>query len=765
MSVLVDGQTGDGHTVDMTRKSIYSSRDASIVTVSEMGHLIGRADGETSIDINAGGHQVEVRVSVRGIGRPRRFHFENDVIPILSKFGCNTSGCHGKAEGQNGFKLSVFGFDVEADWAALTSEGRGRRVFPAAPRESLLLQKISGEVPHGGGIRIRRGSREYRLLSDWISAGMPRGDLDAPRVASLRVMPGERQLAMNSSQQTRVIATYSDGSEADVTQHARYQSNNEGLGTVDEFGLVETSQTPGEVAVMAAYMGAVDVFRVLIPGEALNEDFPELPANNFIDTLVAAKLRKLNLVPSELCSDSEYLRRVYLDLIGTLPTADEGRRFLSDERPDRRERLVDELLVRPEFADLWALRWSDLLRVDRQALEHKGAYAYYRWIRDSFVANKPYDQFVRELITADGVLSDSPAGYFYKVVGDPGQRASTLSQVLLGVRIECAKCHHHPSDRWSQTDYYGMQALLTQASFKPTKRGEMLGAFSDSPTKHPRTGVEIFAHPLGEARPANSPADDRRAILADWITAPDNRWMARNFVNRIWAQLLGRGIIEPVDDFRATNPPTNPELLDALAAHFVEQKYNFHTLLKTIIASQTYQRSSRPNATNERDEQNYSRALLKKLDAEVLFDAVCQVTGVPEKFPGVPAGSRAVQLWDSQMNHYFLRQFGRPIRLSACQCERTSEPSVSQVLHVFNSPKLNAKLTHDGGRIAGIVDNHSVDGDVVDELYLTFYSRRPSAEEREAGIAYFQSHNSSRRRAAEDIAWSMMNSLEFLFNH
>lgn len=708
------------------------------------------------------------------VGRP--FHFETDVVSILSRFGCNSSGCHGKAEGQNGFKLSIFGFDPRADYVSLTSEGRGRRTNPTIPEQSLLLQKMCGDMPHGGGVRIRKDSDEYRVLRDWIANGMPFGEPTAPRVVSIIVTPREQVLSLKSTQPLKVVAKFDNGFEEEVTRHAKFQSNNDGLASVDEHGVVTTHETPGDVAIMASYLGAVDVFRVLIPRPA---DSP-LPVGaggrgpgegnealgNFIDQFIEAKLAKLNIQPSGPCSDADFLRRLYLDIIGTLPTPDEARKFFDDRRPDRRARLIDELLKRPEYADYWALKWSDLLRVERPTLGHAGAHAYYRWLRDSFASNKPFDRIARELLTAEGLLRDQPAGYFFKAVQQPGEQAATISQVLLGVRIDCAKCHHHPFDRWSQDDYYGMEALFTQVSFKQTPHGEMLLTRDSGTTRHPRSGEIIFAHPLGEPAPEKSPDGDRRALLADWMTAPKNPYFARNVVNRLWAHFLGRGLVEPVDDVRLTNPPTNPELLDALAARFIESGFNVQQLIRTMTASRAYQRSARPNDTNARDEQNYSRALLKRLDAEVLFDAFCQATGTSEKFDGVPEGARAIQLWDSQVKHDFLKLFGRPVRATACECERATEPSVAQVLHVLNSPQLQAKLSHEGGTIARLVRRYpSDDGALVDELYLTVLSRPATAEERAVALKYLQEHASNRRVAVEDLAWSLLNTIEFLFNH
>jgi hypothetical protein len=696
---------------------------------------------------------------------PRRFNFENDIVPLLSRFGCNSSGCHGKAEGQNGFKLSVFGFDPAADHAALTKEARGRRVFFASPDQSLLLRKISGGVPHGGGVRIARGSHDYETIRAWIAAGAPFGDAADPKVASIRVEPLERVLAMGGRQQLRVIARWSDGHEADVTHHAKFQSNNDGLASVDADGLVSAGESPGDVAIMASYMNAVDVFRAIVPCPEKIEAYPEFSAVNFIDRLVTAKLKKLNILPSATCNDAEFLRRVYLDIIGTLPTPEESRRFLKDERSERRAMLVDYLLERPEFADYWALKWADLLRVDSQVLGPKRAYGYYRWIRDSLAENKPLDRFARELVTAEGPLQDVGPASFYKVVGKPGERAGTVSQVFLGVRIACAECHHHPFDRWSQTDYYGMEAFFKSVWLQGSSRGEMLMPANATTTKNPRTGETVTAHALGVSVPASAAKADRRPQLADWLTSPDNPYFARNLANRVWAHLLGRGLIEPVDDIRATNPPTNPELLDALAKELTDHGFDLRRLIRTITSSRTYQLSATPNTTNERDGQNYSRAAFKRLDAEVLLDMMCQTTGVPEKFRGVPAGSRAIQLWDSRSNHYFLKTFGRPTRVTACECERIHEPSVAQVLHLLNGPEIHDKITHENGTVDRLVRTTRDDAMVVDELYLTFFSRLPTEKERTVAVAHLQRNPPERRKAAEDLAWALMNSLEFVFNH
>jgi hypothetical protein len=764
-TLLVDGKSADGRLVDWTRRARYRSLQPKVAVVSASGVVRAVADGSATIVVEAAGRTVEVPVTVTGSTKSRTYHFENDIIPLFSRFGCNSSGCHGKAEGQNGFKLSVFGFDPPADYAALTKESRGRRVFPAAPEHSLLLRKISGGVPHGGGVRLPRGTAGYETLRGWIAAGLPYGAASAPRVESIRVQPHQRRLAMSGRQQLRVVARYTDGHETDVTRFAKFQTNNEALASVSVSGLVTAGEAPGDVAVMASFMGAVDTFRALVPRAERIAHYPRLPENNLIDRLVFQKLKNLNILPSDLADDAEYLRRVYLDIIGTLPTPAEARRFLSDQRTDRRARLVDELLERPEFADYWALKWADLLRVDRQALGHKRAYAFYRWIRQSLAANKPLDRFAREILTAEGPLTEVGPANFYKVVNQPGDAASTLSQVFLGVRIACAQCHHHPFDRWSQTDYYGMQAFFTTVSVRNTPRGEIVLAAGDRPTRHPRTGEAIFAHALGTKMPASLPSGERRHLLAGWLISADNPWFARNLANRAWAHFLGRGLVEPIDDVRATNPPSNPELLDALAQYLVENKFDFRKLIRLIAASRVYQLSSRPNSTNEGDTQNYSRAVFKRVEAEVLLDMVCQTTGVGEKYRGVPLGARAIQLWDSKVSHYFLKLFGRPVRASACECERNHEPGVAQVLHFMNSPEVHGKLTHESGTVARLVKKHKSDGPLVEELYLTFFSRFPTAKEKAAAMDYLRRDPAQRRQSVEDLAWSMLNSLEFIFNH
>ena len=762
--LLVHGQTKEGKWVDLTHAATYRSNADNVATVSKQGMLLSRADGAASVQISVAGQVLKVPVEVVGFSSYGPLNFANQIIPVFSKYGCNASGCHGKAEGQNGFKLSVFGFDPQADYQALTMEGRGRRLFFAAPEKSLLLRKASGMTPHGGGTLVSPDGPEYRLLKTWIGLGVPFGSEKDPTLVGIQVEPQARQVAMLQNQQLRVTAEWSDGSRRDVTAMATYQVNKDSLASVDKRGHVRIGQVPGTVAVMANYLGAVAVFQAIIPRSETIANYPPVVEKNFIDRHVHRQLKQLGIIPAGNCSDGDFLRRTFVDIIGTLPTASEARSFLTDKHPDRRSRLVKQLLQRSEYADYWALKWADTLRVERLKLGRKNAYSYYSWIHDSFRKNKPFDQFARELVTAEGPLNELPAGQFYKSVGSPKDWASTVSQVFLGIRIECAQCHHHPFDRWSQQDYYGMEAFFTQVKFKNTSRGEAILADGSPKTTHPRTGQEIFAYPLATEMPAEHPAGDRRTALAAWMTGANNPWFARNVANRLWAHFMGRGLVEPVDDFRLTNPPSNPALLDALAQHLIDHKYDLHALIEVITASQAYQRATTVNATNRIDEDNYSRFLFKRMDAEVLLDAICQVTGVEEKFAGIPKGSRAIQLWDSAVPHYFLKTFGRPVRVTACTCERAVAPTVGQVLHILNAPGIQQKLSHAGGQVSKLVARHQDSSDLVEELYLLMYSRFPTDTERKNGVNYLN-NQPNRQLAVEDLCWSLMNSIEFVFNH
>lgn len=761
--LLVSSIDSSGRARDLTRDAVYRSLNERYFTVEATGRVTAHHNGEAVIEVTAEGQTVQVPVTVRNADRPTDRHFKTDVAPILSRYGCNSSACHGKAGGQNGFQLSVFGFDRHADYEALVRESHGRRVFPAAPDRSLLLGKASGMVPHIGGARLPVGSKEYQLIRDWIGAGA-KLDAQQPDVVSIEVFPRERILAFDSQQQILVNAVFEDGSRRDVTDLARFRSNNEGMAVVDDHGLVQIGTVTGHVAVMAEFLNHMETLQLLIPNPDTGgqTELATTTSDSFIDHHVGRRLKQLNITAAPLTDDATFMRRAYVDIIGTLPTADEARQFLADASNDKRIALVDGLLDRPDYATYWALKWSDILHVDRAILGHRRAYAYYRWIRENLESNRPMDEFARDITTANGLLDESPQGGFYQAVLEPGARANAFTQVFLGIRIDCAECHHHPFDRWSQQDYYGMAAYFARVSTKPL--GESLVMDDTIKTMHPRTGEEVLARPLGTTDASASTSEDPRTDLAAWLVDDDNPWFARNLANRTWAHFFGSGLVEPVDDVRQTNPSSNSLLLGELADYLKSHNYDAKELIRLITRSNAYQRATQTNATNETDTQNASRTQLRPIAAEVLLDAISQTTGIPSRFDGAADGTRAIELWDSKLQHPFLRLFGRPERKTACECERVSEPSVSQVLHIMNSPEIFARLNHQGGMVSKLVREIPENSMLAEELYLTFLNRYPKDSEREVINKYFAAAN-SRRDAAVDLAWSLMNTLEFTFNH
>lgn len=762
--VVVTGLGAGQSACDLTRQATYEISAPGVARVDARGILTPDEDGDAVLLVRVGSHAVQVPVTVSGAKVQRVFNFRNEIIPVLTKGGCNSGGCHGKASGQNGFKLSVFGFDLAADYEALLGEGRGRRTFLAAPEQSLLLRKACGQMPHGGGVRFNADSYAYRTLRDWIAAGAPVGSGEDATVVGLEVWPAERELTAGGQQQLLATAIYSDGARRDVTAQAEYSSNVEPIAGVDEAGLIQATEVPGEAAIMVRYMGEVAVSRVIRP-LATNAEFPATPSNNFIDDLVWAKLRKLKIFPSELCTDAEFLRRVSIDTIGTLPTPDEARRFLDSADPAKRSQLIDALLSRPEFADYWALRWGDVLRVDSAAITQKGAYVFHQWLRQAVASDLPYDRMVRAILTAQGDATQSGPVNLYRAVKTPEELANTVSQVFLGIRIECAQCHHHPYERWGQDDFYGLAAYFTQLKRKVGARGQdVLFAGGGGEIKHPLTKQVVPPHPLGQPAASGDDTGDRRRGLAEWLTARDNPYLARMVANRIWAHYLGRGIVDPVDDVRTTNPASNEPLLAALSRYTVEQEFDLRKLMRVILNSRVYQLSSRAQASNALDSQNFSHAPVKGLPAEVLLDAVSQATEVPEKFEGRPLGTRAIQLWDNRLPSYFLEIFGKPVRASVCECERSGEPSMTQALHLLNSPGIERKVAHAQGRVRRLLDANVTNAQLAEEMYLATLSRRPTDQETQA-VSQILDAASERRRAAEDVLWALLNSTDFVFNH
>jgi hypothetical protein len=761
--LIVWAGIGDGPEFDATGQVEFSSTPEGVVWITPSGLVTPVNDGRAVIAIRQGVNSVSVPVEVTGITAPTPVSFRQDVVPILSKAGCNSGGCHGKAEGQNGFKLSVFGFDTRGDHQALTMEAHGRRISRSHPEGSLLLLKGSGKIPHGGGRKLEPGSRWYRLLQRWVSEGATY-DSDAGEVlSSIEVEPRQITLAPRSSQQLRVVAVRPDGSRHGVTAECDFQSNQDAIASVDVTGRIAVTDVPGEAAILVRYQGHVAVCRVTRP--QAERQFVRPAERNFIDTLVWNKLDLLGIPVSPLADDATFLRRVFLDMIGTLPTAEEARAFLSDTAPDKRQRLVTSLFQRPEYADYWSLRWADLLQVDKDLVTPQGAQAMTRWIRSQVARNVPYDQFVRSILTAEGAtLAESPAGFFV-VQKDPEKLARSVSQLFLGVRIECAQCHHHPFERWDQKDYVAFAGFFTGVDRRAGPGGgQKIVEQAGTNLPHPRSQEIAPAAGLGAPAADFSKTPHRRTVLAQWVTAPENPYFARSLVNRLWAHYMGRGLVEPIDDLRVTNPASNEPLLDALAQHLIDRKYDVQALTRTLLDSHVYQLASRVEGTNAADLQNHSHASWKALPAEVLLDAISQSTDIPEEFNGWPAGYRAIQVWDNRLPSDFLEVFGRPVRQSVCACERGSDPTIAQALHLMNSTRTDAKIRSRDGRAARLAASTMTDSQIIDELYLTTLTRFPSDDERKRVLQAF-ADSPHRREAVEDILWTLLNTKEFVFNH
>lgn len=699
--------------------------------------------------------------------------FELDIQPILTARSCNSGGCHGKSRGQNGFALSLLGFDTEMDFHAIVKEARGRRLFPAAPENSLLLLKATGALPHGGGIRIDPEGADYQQLLQWIREGTPRVRESDPKLESISISPEPHSLVAGQEVALSVTAHYSNGTFRDVTETCAYQSNEASVIAVKPNGKLLAGTIPGEATIMARYMGHIATWSSAIPRpESVAADvYANLPKNNFIDELVYGKLSQLNILPSEGCDDSQFARRAFMDLVGRLPTAAEARAFLESKESNKRQLLINELLERPEYADFWANKWADLLRPNPYHVGIKATLSLDGWLRDAFRRNKPYDQFVRELLTAQGSTWRNGAVTIFRDRRRPEELVTISSQLFLGVRLECAKCHQHPFEVYGQNDFYGLAAFFSRVQFKgqgisaPISGGEeMVHVGAEGSVQHPLTQEKVPLKTL-KGPVVDVPAgDDPREALVAWMTATENPYFAHVAVNRVWADLFGVGIVDPVDDLRATNPPSNPELLEALARHYREVGFDQKQLLRTILASHVYQLSSQPNETNSADNRNFSRHYRQRMRAEVLMDAVADVTGQPGEFAGMPKGTRAMQLWTHRTESDFLDAFGRPDPNQDPPCERSPNATVVQALHMMNSPAIQSRITQDGGVCQRLADDSTKSPEsVLDELYLQTFSRLPNASERAALLQEFVRPDANRRQVIEDILWSLMNTPEFLY--
>jgi len=778
--LILTGKRADGRNVDLTAAATYSVTDPKVARVDSTGRVFPLANGTAEITATVEGKTVKVPLVTESMEAPLPINFPNHVVPIFTKLGCSSGGCHGKIAGQNGFRLSLLGFDPVFDYDNLLKESRGRRVFPAAPDQSLLLMKASGASPHGGGKRMDPTSEEYKIVRRWIASGLPYGSKDDPKLEKIAVYPESRVIDRQGRQQLAVYAHYSDGSVEDVTRRAQYESNDTDIATISDSGLVNGQGITGQAAVMARFNGAVTVFRATVPraGDAVNFDFKE---QTVVDKFTAKKWRELNIAPSELCTDEVFIRRVYLDITGTLPDAKEVLAFVEDKDPAKRDKLVDKLVETPEYAYYFANKWADILRVKRRGQQNRayGTFAFHTWIRESIALDKPYDEFVRDILCAIGDESKSPPTVWYKEVRTAENFVDDVSQVFLGQRLACANCHHHPYEKWSQDDYWGFAAFFGRVGTKNVQipgvanqnqqnQKQVLFVRSTGTVQNKRTGQVAPMKPLDGDPMTATPDEDPRQKFADWMTSPKNPFFAKAVANRYWAHFFSRGIVDPLDDMRITNPPSNPELLDALAQNLIDNKYSLKALIKTICKSRTYQLAAEPNEFNKGDKQSYARYYPKRLQAEVLFDAVVKLTDSPTTFPGLPndkfAPNRAIMLPDESFASYFLDVSGRPQRISACECERVNEASLAMTLHLLNSQEVQDKLARNGGRADQLAKDPRPDAEKVTELFVLATGAKPSKAKLDLALEHIAKYEKNKKVAYENIIWALINSKGFLFN-
>ncbi len=777
--VLVLGVIDGDKTIDLTAVAKFST-DAVCVEIGAEGYIRPKSGGAGEIVVKAAGQSAKLPVKVAG-AEARNVDFVRDVQPVLAKLGCNQGTCHGSAQGKNGFKLSLRGYDAEYDYAALVNDLSGRRFNRVNVDDSLMLLKPLGEVPHEGRQALKPGSREHQMLRQWITEGTKFHNVNN-RAKSIEILPKEAEMDLpGRSQQFLVIAKYEDGSTRDVTREAHFSVSNTEVTDVTGSGVVRGLRR-GESALLVRYEGIYETALLTVMGDRTGYQWADAPENNFIDQHVNAKLRKMKILPSELTGDGEFMRRVYLDLTGLPPRVEKVRAFLDDKTPskEKREKLIDELLGSSEYVEFWANKWADLLQCNSENLGQKSVWLYRNWIRQQVADNAPYDKFVRTLLTAKGSSYENPAVNYLRVLREPGKMTEDVSQTFLGVRFNCNKCHDHPFEKWTQNQYYEMGAYFAQVGFKRGQVGKEVifaeagGSFQitseeivyhkydGGEVKHLKTAAPVTPKvPVGDAKSIATGAD-RRVPMVDWLVAPENPFFAKSMANRIWSYFLGRGIIDPVDDIRASNPPSNPELLDALTAQFVKDDFDLRKLMKTICQSRTYQLSIVKNKWNEDDTINFSHAHPRRLSAEQMVDALALATGTKAKLAGVPSGMRAAQIPDGMVaGNDFLQLFGRPKRQSACECERSSSLTLSHALSLINGPTISEAIAAPDSRIAKLVKTEKDDRKLVEDIYLSCLSRPPT--EKELKAVEFKS-GADRLEVAQDLAWALLNSPAFLFN-
>ncbi len=764
----------------------WSSSDAAVAEVKD-GVVIAKGNGKAILTAESAKGRATREVTVTGHDDAFAWSFNRHVLPILTRQGCNMGACHGAVAGKGEFRLSLRGYDPPRDYYTMTRQAKGRRIEMGAPARSLLVTKPTMATPHKGGKRLDATSREYRILSQWIAAGADAPDAEEPAITHIEVSPELSVLKKGDRQRLLVTAVYEDGSTLDVTDWAKFASADETIALVDENGSIEIIGN-GEGAVSALYSSKVSLarFRSPFPNRISDEVFSKAPRANFIDDLVLAQLKELQLMPSGRSSDDDFIRRAFLDTIGTLPTLEETTEFLSDSDPDKRAKLVDSLLMRDEFVDYWAYRWSDVFLVNGQLLRPDAVKAYYEWVRAGVAANLPWDEMARQVVTAKGGSLENGATNFYAVHQDPETMAENVSQAFLSLSIGCAKCHDHPLEKWTNDQYYAFANIFSRVRAKgwggDARNGDGVRTLYVEPRgdlMQPRTGKPQKPAPLDGDVIDPSSTGDRREALADWLTDPENPFFARSISNRVWAAYFGRGLVDPVDDLRASNPASNGPLLDALSAHLVESRFDLKTLMRTILMSETYQRSSDVLSENRDDTKYYSRYYPRRLMAEVLHDAITDVTATPAVFDKVALndgsfqatefygeGTRALELYDSAVKSYFLKTFGRNERQITCECERSNQPSMIQVLHLANGDTLNDKLSRKDGVIDGMLKAKMSDEKLIEAAYLKTLSRRPNERELAGLIDMLKGLKPEERRIAmEDLFWGLMTSREFLFQH
>jgi hypothetical protein len=773
--LVVTGKYPDGSIRDLTPACEYTFDAKGFINVDGSGFVTPTKTGAATIVVKAGAQTVKVPVTVKDFEKPKAVSFRNDVIASINVGGCNAGACHGTPSGKGGFKLSLRGFDPDADYLQFTRDVLGRRTDRQHPDDSLIMLKGLGKVPHEGGQRFQPNSQPAQFIRGWLAEGLRDDQPKLPGVTAIDILPGSRvQLAPARFQQLSVMGRFSDGSVRDVTRLTVFSSSDTSVAEVNVNGLVEF-KSAGEVAILCRYLMELQTVRLtyLEPRKGFAWTNPK--ENNYVDKHVFAKLKMLSIPPSDVCTDDEYIRRAYLDLCGVLPTAEEVRKFLADRSPNKRAALVDTLLERPEYADFWTMKWSDVLRSSRKTIQVKGTHVFQKWLRKHFEKDIGFDVAVRELITASGSTYANPPASYYRIARDSQNLAETTAQLFFGIRMQCCKCHNHPFERWTQDDYYSLAAWFARVkqkkdAFEPGPAPNAVGGeviYSDRAAPEvvqPRTGKQMAPKYLGGAVPAIPARTDRREILAKWLTSAENPFFAKSTVNRIWYHLMGKGIVDPVDDFRDSNPSANDELLDALAKDFSANKFSFRHLIRVIMTSRTYQLSAQASELNKDDNKYFSHAVTRLLPAEPLLDAICQATEMPEKFAGMPIGTRAVQLPDGDANHPFLKTFGQPARELACECERESDSNLAQALQLINGPTVNEKLRNANNRIGKLLAKKSSDPVMLEELYLSTLSRMPTSEDVKVSMEHL-AKSTDKRKAWEDIHWALINSKEFLFRH